>query len=242
MDVSTPFSYFYSGKRICKPVDLHDSKLIMLVIGAGGLAKDLLHVMSELGMSDTIVFYDDVSNLNILDISRRFRVLRTKEDAKSYFKNEDDRFFLGIGKPALRKWMCEQFRSMGGILTTLSSPTATVGSYMTNIRAGTIILPLSIISNASSVGEGCLIHHRAVISHDCIVGDFCELSPGATLLGHVTVGEMTHIGANATIIPGVRIGSGCRIGAGSVVNHDVPDSKVVAGNPARVISTIEKDR
>ncbi len=214
----------------------------MLVIGAGGLAKDIIYVTSELGMSETIVFYDDVTDLNNLDINHKFRVLHTKDDAKSYLRNEDDRFILGIGKPELRKWMCERFRSMGGILTTLSSPTAIVGSYMTNIHAGTIILPLSIISNASSVGEGCLIHHRAVISHDCIVGDFCELSPGATLLGHVTVGEMTHIGANATIIPGVRIGSGCRIGAGSVVNHDVPDSKVVVGNPARVISTIEMYR
>lgn len=214
----------------------------MLVIGAGGLAKDIIYVTTELGMSDSIVFYDDVSDLNSLDINRKFRVLRTKEEAESYFRHEDDRFILGIGKPALRKSMCERFRSMGGILTTLSSPTASVGSYMTDIDAGTIILPLSIISNASSVGEGCLIHHRAVISHDCTVGDFCELSPGATLLGHVTIGELTHIGANATIIPGIRIGSRCRIGAGSVVNHDVPDSKVVVGNPARVISTIEKDR
>lgn len=210
----------------------------MLIIGAGGLAKDILYVMSELRISDSIMFYDDVSDLHKIDISRQFRVLRIKEDAKSYFRNVDDRFILGIGNPRVRKSMCEQFRSLGGKLTTISSPSATIGSYLTCIQNGTIIMPLSVVSNASNVGEGCLIHHKAVISHDCIVGDFCELSPGATLLGHVTVGELTHIGANATIIPGVRIGSGCRIGAGSVVNHDVPDSKVVAGNPARVISNI----
>ncbi|MFX1265118.1 MAG: acyltransferase, partial [Promethearchaeota archaeon] len=43
------------------------------------------------------------------------------------------------------------------------------------------------------------------------------------------------IGANSVIIAGVTIGEDALVGAGSVVTNDVPDSAVVAGNPARII-------
>ncbi|MBC7876532.1 MAG: N-acetyltransferase [Anaerolineales bacterium] len=47
------------------------------------------------------------------------------------------------------------------------------------------------------------------------------------------------IGSNATILCGVTIGENVIVGAGSVVTHDVPSGKVVAGNPARIIRTLE---
>jgi sugar O-acyltransferase (sialic acid O-acetyltransferase NeuD family) len=207
----------------------------MLIIGAGGLAKDLLNVFTELKHEERICFYDDISDTRTLHLLRTHRIIRSKTEAAAYFKESDQRFVLGIGKPGLRKIMTDTFERLGGQLTSLISPSAVIGSYDTLISEGCTILPLSLISNASRMGRGCLIHHRALVSHDCIVGDFCELSPGATLLGQVTIGEQTQIGANATILPGIRIGSGCMIGAGSVVNHDIPDGKIAAGIPARVV-------
>ena len=49
------------------------------------------------------------------------------------------------------------------------------------------------------------------------------------------------IGSNATIICGVTIGEGSIVGAGSVVTHDVAPYTIVAGNPARLIRTIERE-
>jgi UDP-2-acetamido-3-amino-2,3-dideoxy-glucuronate N-acetyltransferase len=43
------------------------------------------------------------------------------------------------------------------------------------------------------------------------------------------------IGANATIVCGVTLGSYSFIGAGAIVNKNVPDYAIVAGNPARQI-------
>lgn len=48
------------------------------------------------------------------------------------------------------------------------------------------------------------------------------------------------VGANATLLPGVTIGLNALVGAGSVVVRDVPDDKVVVGNPARIIRDVSE--
>jgi acetyltransferase-like isoleucine patch superfamily enzyme len=48
------------------------------------------------------------------------------------------------------------------------------------------------------------------------------------------------IGSNATILCGVTVGEGAIVGAGSVVTQDVPAWTIAAGNPARVLRSIEK--
>jgi len=59
----------------------------------------------------------------------------------------------------------------------------------------------------------------------------------------VTIGDNVWIGAGVSILPGVTIGAGSVIGAGAVVVKDVPESVLVAGNPARVLRPIsEADR
>jgi galactoside O-acetyltransferase len=48
------------------------------------------------------------------------------------------------------------------------------------------------------------------------------------------------IGMNSIILKGVTIGEGAIVGAGSVVTKDVPAWTVVAGNPARVVKTLQQ--
>lgn len=55
----------------------------------------------------------------------------------------------------------------------------------------------------------------------------------------ITVEDNVWIGGGAILLPGVRIGRNAVVGAGSVVTRDVPANAVAAGNPARVIRTIE---
>ena len=60
-----------------------------------------------------------------------------------------------------------------------------------------------------------------------------------TRLGKVVIGNRVFVGASTLILPGVTIGSDVVIGAGSVVACDVSSHVVVAGNPARVICSLE---
>ena len=55
----------------------------------------------------------------------------------------------------------------------------------------------------------------------------------------ITIGDYVWIGAGAIILPGVTIGDGAVVGAGSVVTRDVAPRMVVAGNPARVLRSVD---
>ena len=58
----------------------------------------------------------------------------------------------------------------------------------------------------------------------------------------VVIGSNVFIGIGAIILKGVTIGSNVIIGAGAVVTHDIPDNSVAAGNPCKVIMSLDEYR
>lgn len=63
---------------------------------------------------------------------------------------------------------------------------------------------------------------------------------GYTKIGKVKIGDNVFIGANSTILPDVSIGDNVVIGANSVVTKDVPANMVVAGNPAKILCSLDE--
>lgn len=70
--------------------------------------------------------------------------------------------------------------------------------------------------------------------------DPVERATGKEFCAAVTIGDDCWIGGGAIILAGVTIGKGSVIGAGSVVTKDIPEGVVAAGNPCRVIKSIEQ--
>ena len=64
--------------------------------------------------------------------------------------------------------------------------------------------------------------------------------PDLQVFGKITIDDNCYIGASSIILPGVTIGPNTIIGAGSVVTKDIPPNSIAAGNPARVIGSIEE--
>src|SRR5262249_49063058 len=58
----------------------------------------------------------------------------------------------------------------------------------------------------------------------------------------VVIEDDVWIGFKSTILKGVTIGKGAVVGAGSVVTKNVPAYTLVAGNPARVLGRLDKEK
>lgn len=59
-------------------------------------------------------------------------------------------------------------------------------------------------------------------------------------VGKVSIGNNVFIGVNSTILMNTEIGDNVIIGAGSVVHGRIPSNCVVAGNPAKIICSLEE--
>jgi maltose O-acetyltransferase len=55
----------------------------------------------------------------------------------------------------------------------------------------------------------------------------------------IRIGHNVWLGGGAIILPGVTIGDDSVVGAGAVVTRDLPPAVVAAGNPARVIRSVD---
>lgn len=58
--------------------------------------------------------------------------------------------------------------------------------------------------------------------------------------GATVIGENCFLGMNSIILKGTHIGNNCIIGAGAVVSGNFPDNVVIAGNPAKIIKTLDQ--
>lgn len=92
------------------------------------------------------------------------------------------------------------------------------------------------------------------------IGEYCKITAGVKILAHdysrsvlrraygeiigearkTKIGDNVFIGMNSIILMGANIGNNVIIGAGSVVSGNIPDNVVVAGNPARIVRTLEE--
>lgn len=92
------------------------------------------------------------------------------------------------------------------------------------------------------------------------IGNNCKITSEVTILAHdysvsvprrmfgkfaggslpVTIGNNVFIGTKSTILMGTTIGDNCIVGANSAVKGQFPDNCVIAGNPAKVICSVNE--
>ncbi|HEY9160777.1 MAG TPA: acyltransferase [Desulfomonilia bacterium] len=88
-----------------------------------------------------------------------------------------------------------------------------------------------------SIGDNCTICPKVrLIAHDASTKKIL----GYTKIGKINIRERCFIGDSVIVLPKVTIGPDAVIGAGSVVTRDIPPNSVAAGNPAKVIATLDE--
>ena len=108
-------------------------------------------------------------------------------------------------------------------------------------------------SNGIKIGEGVqigmlsgILSHSSHISIRLYGKNYINVDKHDRLgyaRSSIEIGDYSFIGAGACVLPGVKIGCGCLIAAGTIVNKDLPDFSIAAGNPVKIIgSTLDMDK
>jgi len=123
-----------------------------------------------------------------------------------------------------------------------------IGCYV-EIQKKVVVGRRCKISSHAFICEGVVIEDEVFIGHHvCFTNDVMPRAcrpdgtpkrDGDWQMVPTLVRRRASIGSGAVILPGVIVGEGAMIGAGSVVTEDVAPRAVVAGNPARVLRTLD---
>jgi acetyltransferase-like isoleucine patch superfamily enzyme len=135
-----------------------------------------------------------------------------------------------------------------------------INLYGCEIGDGTKIGPFVEIQKNAVIGRQCKISSHTFICEGVSIEDNVFIGHGVTFINdsfpratnadgslqtesdwsveQTQVKAGASIGSGATILSNVTIGERAIVGAGSVVTKDVPPQTIVAGNPARVLRTI----
>ena len=115
----------------------------------------------------------------------------------------------------------------------------------TEIRIGNycLISPGVRISAAKSVqiGDNCMFAANVYISDSDWHGIYNRIRPFRSEKP-VVLENNVWLGERVIVNKGVRIGENSVIGAGSIVTKDIPANVIAAGNPARVVKSINPKR
>mgnify|MGYP004522003761 CR=1 FL=1 len=96
--------------------------------------------------------------------------------------------------------------------------------------------------NIIKIGKDVVISREAMLlTHDYSVETSLHSDNKGSMDRHIhinntiTIGDNSFIGARASLLPGTNIGKNCIIGACAVVKGNIPDGKIVVGNPGKIV-------
>lgn len=125
-----------------------------------------------------------------------------------------------------------------------------IGTFV-EVQKGARIGARCKISSHSFICEGVVIEDEVFVGHGVTFVN--DAFPRATTASgelqsaddwqcrETRVESGASIGSGSTLLGGLTIGRRAMVGAGSVVTRDVPPGVVVAGNPAKVLRSLDGD-
>lgn len=167
----------------------------IVIVGAGGLGKEIACLIKDLSEFELVGFYDDGlpvgqtilgkypvlgSTQNLIDIQEEFAVT------------------VAFGNPSTRKKVWEKLQVNPNLsFPILIHPQALLmNKERIALGKGTVIFPFSILTTDIELGDNCLVHTRASVHHDVNVGSHSVIMPGARLVMSEQFDEATFVESN----------------------------------------------
>lgn len=206
----------------------------LIIVGASGFGMEVLWLARRLGRN-VVGFLDDTSEKHgkrILGVP----VLGTIDKCGKYDNCE---FIVAIGSPRGREKVVSHLTNYKVVeYATLIDPSAIVDKDV-SVGEGSVVCAGVICTVSVSIGKHTIINLNSTIGHEVKIDDFVTIAPNVSISGNIYLKNLVEVGTGATLREKLEVGAGSIVGMGSVLTKSVDERKVVVGNPARVIKSLD---
>ena len=206
----------------------------VLLVGAGGLAREVVPLLAEQG--NPIVGVLDDRHASLPAHVGGVPVLGPLD---AVLEAPHAHLVVTVGSSTARRIVVRRLLDLDVApdrFATVVDPTVR-NPGRCRIGRGTILLAGVTITADATLGDHVVAMPGVTITHDCVVGDFATFAAGVSLGGACIVGEGAYLGMNSSVRQGVTVGAASTVGMGAVVLADVPPGETWVGVPARPLPT-----
>lgn len=205
----------------------------LLLIGASGLAREVLSVLRGNGDPRAVSVVDDQAALVGTALDGALVVGGLSQVAR----HPAAELLVCVGNGAARAGIVARLAEMGVTpdrYATLIHPLVAVPDSC-RVGAGSILLAGVVLTSDVHLGNHVVVMPNATLTHGNRIGSFATLCAGVVVGGDVNIGEAAYIGMNASIRERAMIGAAAVIGMGAAVLGDVPPRQTWVGVPAHLL-------
>lgn len=211
----------------------------VIILGGSGAGMVAATVALRLEDVEFLGFLNDnIGPGGTIGDYRKLPVLGRTEDVKKYLKEKDTYFFVayeGIRDPYKSYEAWKNLPIPRDRYINLIDPNAVIPEGFVKLGVGVLAAPFVQISPDSEISDNVMLLGNAFVGHNSFVGEFSHVTTNSVVGAFAHIGKGVTVGMNSTVLGRVHVGDFTLIGAGSVVTKDVPDSVIIAGNPAKVL-------
>ncbi len=210
----------------------------VVIVGAGGFAREVAHLLRELEAAEGGRF--EHAGYAVTDLSKLGPHDSTAQvlgdlDWLDAHRDAFDAFVMGIGTPAAKatvsRMLIERFPEKA--YPSLVHPRARFERESARFGRGVVVCDGVVGTVNLTFEDFAMVNLCCTLGHEATVGACAVLNPTVNLSGGVRIGTRVLVGTGAQVLQYVTVGEGATVGAGAVVARDVPAGVTVVGVPAR---------
>jgi len=207
----------------------------LLLVGASGLAREVLNVLRAAADTRTVGVLDDRAELwgETVDGTAVLGGL------EAVLGDPDAQLVLCVGAGSARARITQRLADLGvtdARFARVVHPSVEVPENC-RIGEGSVVLAGVVLTADVVIGRHVVVMPNVTLTHGNRIESFATLCAGVALGGDVCIGAAAYIGMNASIRERVTVGPGAVLGMGAVLLEDLPGYETFAGVPARRLTT-----
>jgi sugar O-acyltransferase (sialic acid O-acetyltransferase NeuD family) len=205
----------------------------LVLVGAGGLAREVLSSERASGRDDAVTVLDDDPACWGTDLGGA-RVVGGLDLVREYADHE---VLVCLGRGTARCAVVARLALLGigrDHYATSVHPRAVLPASCVP-GAGSIVLAGVVATADVIIGRHVVAMPNVTLTHDDVVEDFATLCAGVSLGGSVRVREAAYLGMNSSVRQGVVLGRESMLGMGAALLRDMPDHETWVGVPAALV-------